>query len=145
MIFHVYSPTDTAIFLISLREYNTLRPRLHEYVFIEKHIVFIEKHIVFNENATIVLHLHIVFVWFSAVHTETMKTIDNGKNQRKSFFACQDNLNNLWLLLHNNIIFKSFHFGDHFQKLSFSVKTIIVLIVFVYMQGKNLKKSLRFR
>ena len=27
---------------------------------------------------------------------------------------------------YNNIVFKSFHFGDRFQKLSFSVKTIIV-------------------
>ena len=25
---------------------------------------------------------------------------------------------------YNNIVFKSFHFGDRFQKLSFSVKTI---------------------
>ena len=27
---------------------------------------------------------------------------------------------------YKNIVFKSFHFGDRFQKLSFSVKTIIV-------------------
>ena len=27
---------------------------------------------------------------------------------------------------YNNILYKSFHFGDRFQKLSFSVKAIIV-------------------
>ena len=34
--------------------------------------------------------------------------------------------------LHNNYhcVFKSLHFGDHFQKLSFSVKTIIVFDCF---------------
>ena len=37
---------------------NRLRPRLQEYVFIENDVVF-------NENATIVLHLQIVFVSFS--------------------------------------------------------------------------------
>ena len=36
----------------------SLRPRLHEYVFIEKDLVF-------NEKAKMVLHLHIVFVSFS--------------------------------------------------------------------------------
>ena len=56
---------------------------LYEYVFIKNDIVF-------NENATIVLHLHIVFVSFShrfrivfisfsPVFTKTMKTIDNCK------------------------------------------------------------------
>ena len=36
---------------------RSLRPRLHEYVFIENDIVF-------NENATILLHPHIVFISF---------------------------------------------------------------------------------
>ena len=31
---------------------------------------------------------------------------------------------------YNNIVFKSFHFGDHFQKLSFSVKTHILFDCF---------------
>ena len=57
-----------------------LRPHLHEYVFIENDIVF-------NENATIVSHLHIVFVSFSAVYTKTTKKIENGKNQRKSILC----------------------------------------------------------
>ena len=51
----------------------SFRPCLHEYVFIENHTVF-------SENKTIVLHLHIVFVSFSY----RLKTIENGKNQRKS-------------------------------------------------------------
>ena len=76
-----------------------------------------------------------------------MKAIENGKSHRK-FIACQDDLNNLWLLLHR---FQMFAFSvntirllhvlygndiiitipfsnlwDRFQKLSFSVKTIIV-------------------
>ena len=46
---------------------------------------------------------------------------------------------------YNDIVFKSFHFGDRFQKLSLSVKTIIVLIVFMQMQVENAKKSLLFR
>ena len=37
---------------------DRLRPRLHEYIFIENNNVF-------NENATIVLHLHIVLTSFS--------------------------------------------------------------------------------
>ena len=41
-----------------------------------------------------------------------MKTIENGKSQGNLLFACQDNLKNLWLLLHR------------FQKFAFSVKTI---------------------
>ena len=66
-----------------------------------------------------------------------MKTIENGKKTSGNLlFACQDNLSKLWLLLHrfqkfafsvktirvhdnDNIVFKSFHFGDRFQKLSF--------------------------
>ena len=71
-----------------------------------------------------------------------LKTV---KNSRNLLFACEDNLNNLWLSLlcfqkfalsvktirlHDNdivaYVFISFHFGDRFQKLSFSVKTIIV-------------------
>ena len=56
-----------------------------------------------------------------------------------SGFACQDNLNNFGCCCivfsendpstrqryHYKIVFKSFHFGDRFQKLSLSVKTII--------------------
>ena len=38
-------------------ELSSLRPSLHEYVFVESDIVF-------NENATIVLHLHIVITSF---------------------------------------------------------------------------------
>ena len=41
-----------------------------------------------------------------------MKTIENDKSRQNLLFACQDNLNNLWLLLHR------------FQKFAFSVKTI---------------------
>ena len=72
-----------------------------------------------------------------------MKTAKTSENL---LFACQDNLNNLWQLLHRfqkfafsvkpiclhdndtikTNVFKSFHFGDRFQKLSVSVKTIIV-------------------
>ena len=76
-----------------------------------------------------------------------MAMIENGKNQRKFLFACQDNLSSLWLLLHhfqkftfsvktirlcdfNNIVFKCFKFGDRFQRLSFSVKTMIVFDCF---------------
>ena len=114
---------------------------LHEYVFIENEVII-------NENATTVLHLHIVFISFSAVYTKTMKTTVNWKTSGNVLFACQDSLSNLWLLLHrsqkftfpvkrihpsirqryhyDNIVFKSFHFGDRFQKLSFSVKMIIV-------------------
>ena len=43
---------------------------------------------------------------FSALYTKTVKTSGN------LLFACKDNLNNLWLLLHR------------FQKFAFSVKTI---------------------
>ena len=75
----------------------------------------------------------IIFISFSAVYTKTMKMIENGKNQKNLLFVCQDNLNNLWLLLHR------------FQKFAFSVKTIIVLIVFLQMQNENAKKSLRFQ
>ena len=42
------------------------------------------------------------FISFSAVYTKTMRTIENGKNQWKSVVC----------------VFKSFHFGDRFQKLS---------------------------
>ena len=48
----------------------------------------------------------------SGDYTKTMKTIENGKKKLNLLFACQHNLNNLWLLLHR------------FQKFSFSVKTI---------------------
>ena len=41
-----------------------------------------------------------------------MKMIENGKTSGNLLFACQDNLNNLWLLLHP------------FRKFAFSVKTI---------------------
>ena len=79
-----------------------LRPRLHEYVF--------------NENATVVLHLHGFFVALSyRFHLSTRKRWKRLKTARTSgklLFACQDNLNNLWLLLHR------------FQKFAFSVKTI---------------------
>ena len=52
----------------------------------------------------------------------TVKTIESGTNQRNLLFACQGNLNNLWLLLH--------HFQNlwlllhHIQNFAFSVKTI---------------------
>ena len=39
-----------------------------------------------------------------------MKTIENGKTSGNLLFACQNNLNNLWLLLHR------------FQKFAFSAK-----------------------
>ena len=41
-----------------------------------------------------------------------MKTIENGKTSGNLLFACGDNLNNLWLLLHR------------LQKFVFSVKKI---------------------
>ena len=75
------------------------------YGFLQYEYVFIENDNVFNGNATIILHLHIVFVLFSAVYTKKVNTSGN------PLFAFQDNL---WLLLYR------------FQKLSFSVKTIIV-------------------
>ena len=111
-----------------------IRPRLREYAFIENDIGF-------NENAIIVLHLRIVFVSFSAFCKKTMKAIENGKNQLKYIFACQDNLNNLWLLLHR------------FQKLAFSVKTIrlhnndiIIAISFSNLSTlETVSKSYRFQ
>ena len=59
-----------------------LRPRLHEYVFIENDIVF-------NENATIVLRVQVVYVSLSdrfqpSFYTKTIKMIEYGKNQQKS-------------------------------------------------------------
>ena len=126
---------------------DQLSPRLHEYVLIENDIVF-------NETAMIVLHLHIVFVSlsFSVGHTKTMKRIENGKNQRK-FIVCVSRYFEWFVVVvasfskvcvfsendpstrqrqyhYNNIVFKSFHFGDRFQKLSFSVKTIIIFYRF---------------
>ena len=59
------------------QENRSFRPCLYEYVFVEKDIVS-------NENATFPVYLHIVFVSFSVVYTKTMKTIENGNNQRKS-------------------------------------------------------------
>ena len=41
--------------------------------------------VVFNEDATIVLYLHIVFVSFSAVYAKTMKTVKASGNP---LFAC---------------------------------------------------------
>ena len=41
---------------------------------------------------------------------------------------------------YNNIVFKSFHFGDHFRQLPFSAKTVIVFDRFVQMQNDNAKK-----
>ena len=60
----------------------TLRPRLNKYVFIENDLAF-------NANATIVLQssthpVGIVSISFSVIYTKTIKTIENGKNQRKS-------------------------------------------------------------
>ena len=84
-----------------------------------------------------VLHLHIVFVSFSAVYKKTMKTIENGKNQQKSI-ACVFNViciicdccfvasfSKVCILSendpstrqryhYNNIVFKSFHIEDCF-------------------------------
>ena len=78
------------------------RPRLHEYVFIE--------------NDTTVLHLHIVFVSFSYRFQPSIrkrwKLLKTVKTSEKLMFACQDNLNNLWLLL------------NCFQKFPFSVKAV---------------------
>ena len=72
-----------------------------------------ENDIVFNENATIVLHLHIVFIFCFQPSTrkqwERLKTVKTSGNL---LFACQDNLNSLWLLL------------LCFQKFAFSVKMI---------------------
>ena len=74
-------------------------------------------------------------------YTKIMKTTENGKTQRRVLFACQDNLNNVWLYgfqtfafsvqairLHDNhIIFQlNLSTWKSFQKLSFSVKTIVV-------------------
>ena len=61
-----------------------------------------------------VLHLHIVsvsplFMPFSASTRKRLKTVKTSGNL---LFACQDNLNNLWLLLHR------------VQRFAFSVKTI---------------------
>ena len=53
-----------------------------------------------------------VFMSFSAVYTKTMKTIETVKASGNLLLACQDNWNNLWLLLHR------------FQKFALSVKTI---------------------
>ena len=65
---------------------------------------------------TIVLHLHIVLVSFSFRFQQSTqrrwKLLKRVKTSRYLLFTCQDNLNNLWLLLHR------------FQKFAFSVKTI---------------------
>ena len=119
------------------------RPSLHEYVFIENDVVF-------KENATIVASTQRFRIVFSGLY-------ENNENDRKwqkpaeIYCLCVKlNLNNLWLLLHrfafsvktillhDSIVFKSFHSGDRFQKLLF-------LIVFVQLQGENAKKSLQFR
>ena len=65
---------------------SSIQARLHEYVFIE--------------NATVLYLWHMVFVSFSTVCMKMMKTIENGKISGSLLFACQENLNNLWLLLH---------------------------------------------
>ena len=123
----------------------TRRPRLNKYVFVENDLVF-------NANATIVLHLHVLFLSFpyhfqpsTRKRSKRLKTVKTGVNL---LFAFQDNLNNLWVIVasfskvcvfsendpstppryqYSNI----FHFGDRFQKLPFSVKMIIILIVSV--------------
>ena len=83
----------------------------------------------------IVLCLRIAFISFSAVCTKTMKTIENCKNSGNLLFACQNNLNNLWLLLHR------------FQKFAFSMKTIrlhdnhIIVNVFSCVSKISLKIS----
>ena len=82
-----------------------LRPRLLEYVFIENDIVF-------NENATIVLYLHIVFISFQPFIRKRWKRLKTVKTSGNLLFVCQDNLNNLWLLLYR------------FQKFAFPMKTI---------------------
>ena len=75
--------------------------------------VFIENDIVFNENATFVLRLHVVFVLLSyRFQPSERKRFKNAKTQGNLLFACQDDLNNLCLLLHR------------FQNFAFSVKTI---------------------
>ena len=99
--------------------------------------------------------LRIVFISFSAVHTETIETV---KFRLNLLFACQDNLNNLWLLLlfskicvfnENNpstrqryhCVFKSFHFGDRFQTFAYSVKMVIVFYLFLCRRKVKTQKK----
>ena len=58
------------------------------------------------------LHLHIVSVSFTRKRWKRWKQLKTIKTSGNLLFACQDNLNNLWLLLHR------------FQKFAFSMKTI---------------------
>ena len=81
------------------------------------------------------------------------------KNRGNLLPACQDNLNNLRLHRFQKFAFSvktiCLHDNDIILTISFSnlstlevvlrVKTIILLIVFVSMQGENVKKSLPFR
>ena len=88
---------------------SSLRPRLHEHVFIENGILL-------NENATTVLQIRIVFLSFSyrfqPSYTKTVKRLKTVKTSGNLLFACQDNLTNLWLLFYC------------FQNFAFSVKVI---------------------
>ena len=92
---------------------SAFRPRLDEYV---SRDTFSSKTISFSVKTQrlycIYASFSYCFMSFSAVYTKTMKTIENGKASGNLLFACQDNFNDLWLLLHR------------FQKFAFSVKTI---------------------
>ena len=101
--------------------FHCLGPCVHEYVLIKN-----------DENAMIVLHLHIVFISFSyCFQLSTPRRLTMLQTSRHLLFVYQANVNNLWLLLyhcqkfafsvttihlHDNIVFKSFDFGDCFQK-----------------------------
>ena len=60
-----------------------LSPRPHEYVLMENDIIF-------SENATIVLHLRIVFVSYR-FQPSIRKRLKTVKTSGNLLFACQDN------------------------------------------------------
>ena len=92
---------DSGIESTTLNSLSSLRARLHECVFNENDIVF-------NENTTVVLHLHKVFVSFSyRFQPSTRKRLKTVKTNGNLLFSCQDNLNNLWLCC---VVFRSLRF-----------------------------------
>ena len=98
------------------------------------------------------IHFRIVFKLFSAVHTKTMKMIENSKGWWKSIFCgfaasfskvcafSENDPSTIQQYYYNNIVFKSFHFEYRFQKISFSVKKIIVFYRFP-VDGRRKRKE----
>ena len=66
---------------------------------------------------------------------------------KKFEFFSENSLSTRQRYRYNNIVFKSFLFGDRFQQLSFSVKvqSSLFFIVFVLMQSEKVKKSFQIK